>query len=270
METIASVFRAGGKRIGFVPTMGFLHEGHLSLIRRAKENNDVVVCSIFVNPTQFNNAEDFELYPRNETADFALLESVKCDIVFAPENDFVNEIMNVNIDLKGIDNLLEGKFRPGHFKGVVNIVSLLFEKVKPNKAYFGQKDFQQLAIVKELAKQKFPEIEIVACATLREQDGLAMSSRNARLSEEQKQLSLNISAALRFIEEKSIQEKEVNTLKKLAIEKFFNSGLDLEYLEVIDSETLQTIDVISHKTVVVCVAAFAGKVRLIDNIIINY
>lgn len=269
MESIVKSILLKNKTVGFVPTMGYLHSGHLSLLKTAQKSNDVSVCSIFVNPTQFNNTEDFKLYPRNEKHDFELLETNGCDIVFAPEDELVNYIEDIALDLKGVDSLMEGKFRPGHFKGVVNIVALLFTIVKPSAAYFGEKDFQQLAIVKMLAKSHFPAIEIVSCATSREESGLAMSSRNARLSKEEKQKALAISKALFYIKEEAKSTKETQELKEKAIDLFFKSGeLKLDYLEISDMHSLLHIEKIEQRAVV-CIAAFCGKVRLIDNIVIN-
>lgn len=270
MESIVKSILLKNKTIGFVPTMGYLHSGHLSLLKSAQKNNDISVCSIFVNPTQFNNSEDFKLYPRNETQDFELLETNGCDIVFAPDVDLVNDIDEIKLELQGVDNLMEGKFRPGHFKGVVNIVALLFKIVQPTAAYFGEKDFQQLAIVKMLAKAHFPSIQIVPCSTLRETSGLAMSSRNARLSEEEKQKALAISKALFYIKEEVKNTNTTLELKQKAIDLFFKNGeVELEYLEISDVDSLLPIDKIEQRAVV-CIAAFCGKVRLIDNIIINY
>jgi len=270
MESIVKSMLSKNETIGFVPTMGCLHIGHLSLLRAAQKNNDISVCSIFVNPTQFNNMEDYMLYPRNEKNDFQLLETNGCDIVFAPEADLVNDIEEITLDLRGVDNLMEGKFRPGHFKGVLNIVALLFKIVQPSAAYFGEKDFQQLAIVKMLVKAHFPSIHIVPCSTLREESGLAMSSRNARLSEEEKQKALAISKALFYIRDAAKSTKGTKELKEKAIDLYFKNGeLQLEYLEISDVDSLLPLDNIEQKAVV-CIAAFCGKVRLIDNIVINY
>ena len=271
MEALVRGYKAENKSIGFVPTMGYLHEGHASLIRQSAENNSITICSIFVNPTQFNNPEDFRLYPKNEKGDVELLQTNNCDVLFIPEDDFVNDILDVNIDMKGIDKILEGEFRPGHFKGMVNIVSLLFQIVAPDKAYFGQKDFQQLRIVQMLAAQKFPKIKIIPVSIVRETNGLAMSSRNARLSPEEKQKALNISQALFFIRDQAQRTRDTKILKTEALKHFFSSGdLKLEYLEIVDEQTLVPVSELQLKgSVVVCVAAFAGKVRLIDNIIIN-
>ncbi len=271
MEALVRGYKAENNKIGFVPTMGYLHEGHASLIRQSVANNSITICSIFVNPTQFNNPEDFRLYPKNEKGDVELLQQNKCDVLFIPGDEFVNDILDVMIDMKGADKILEGEFRPGHFKGMVNIVALLFQVVQPHKAYFGQKDFQQLCIVQMLRAQKFPKIEIIPSPTIREESGLAMSSRNARLSKEEKQNALKISQALFSIREHSKQIWSAKTLKDQAIKDFFSSEeLKLEYLEIVDAQTLVPVsDLASGLPIVVCIAAFAGKVRLIDNIIIN-
>jgi pantoate--beta-alanine ligase len=271
MEALVHGHKAENKSIGYVPTMGYLHEGHASLVRQSVAGNAITICSIFVNPTQFNNPEDFLLYPKNETGDIELLEKNKCDVLFIPGDEFANDITDVTIDMKGADKILEGEFRPGHFKGMVNIVALLFQIVQPDKAYFGQKDFQQLSIVQMLRAQKFPEIEIVPSTTIREESGLAMSSRNARLSKEEQQNAFKISQALFSIREHSKRIRNAKTLKDQAIKEFFSSGeLKLEYLEIVDAQTLAAVsDLHSNLPIVVCIAAFAGKVRLIDNIIIN-
>lgn len=271
MEALIEAYRNEGKSIGFVPTMGYLHDGHASLVRESVKNNDITICSIFVNPTQFNNPEDFRLYPKDEKGDIALLEKNDCDVLFIPADDFVNDIVNVDLELKGVDRVLEGEFRPGHFKGMVNIVSLLFQVVPANRAYFGQKDFQQLAIVQMLAAQKFPEIEIVPSPTVRETSGLAMSSRNARLSDSEKQNALKISQALFSIRDKAQAIRDTQMLKQEAIKDFFSSrDLQLEYLEIVDAQTLEVISELKKGVpAVVCVAAFSGKVRLIDNVIIS-
>ena len=271
MEDLVRQFKLKNLSIGFVPTMGYLHEGHASLIRQSLSDYQFTICSIFVNPTQFNNPEDFKLYPKDEKRDIQLLQNNGCDALFIPGDEFVNDILDVSIDMKGLDKILEGEFRPGHFKGMVNIVSLLFQVVQPDKAYFGQKDFQQLCIVQMLAAQKFPAIKIVSAPIVREPDGLAMSSRNARLSKEEKQNALKISQALFSIQQHSQNIHDSKTLKEQAIKEFFTSEeLRLEYLEIVDVQTLAPVPkLFPGNTAVVCIAAFAGKVRLIDNIIIN-
>jgi pantoate--beta-alanine ligase len=262
------ITRIKNKTVGFVPTMGALHNGHLSLVERAFVENDYVVVSIFVNPTQFNNKEDLKLYPRTLEKDLALLHAFKNLIIFAPNIDEIypkNEVFTP-IDLGNLDKVLEGEYRPGHFQGVVHVVHNLFKMVMPNKAYFGMKDFQQLAVIKFMNKHYGFPVEIVPCETLREESGLAMSSRNMRLSETEKEDALIIWGTLKFIEEnksnfspQSLQEKAIS---------FFNQGnLELEYLKIVDSEKLT--EVFDWKsTNVCCIAAYCGKVRLIDNLLL--
>ena len=190
------------KQTGFVPTMGALHRGHLSLVRKALSENDLTVVSIFVNPKQFNDKKDFEKYPRTLEKDLELLKNEKCDIVFVPKTDDIyNNYDGIKIDFKGLDKIYEGKFRPGHFQGVVDIVYRLFEIVKPDNAYFGEKDFQQLAIIKLMVKQFNLPINIVSCEIVREKSGLAMSSRNERLTEEQREIASFIYKTMIFIKE---------------------------------------------------------------------
>jgi pantoate--beta-alanine ligase len=190
LEQYISALKAENKTIGFVPTMGALHDGHLQLVRRAVAENDVAVVSVFVNPTQFNDKNDLAKYPRTLEADAALLESVGCAAVFAPvaEEFYTEEELNTTFqfDFAGLDEVMEGKFRPGHFNGVVQVVSKLFRLVKPNRAYFGEKDFQQLAIIRHMVRSMQFDIEIVGCPIVREESGLARSSRNTLLSEEQR------------------------------------------------------------------------------------
>ena len=261
-------FRLANKTIGFVPTMGALHRGHKALIDRAAKENDVVVISIFVNPTQFNNQEDLALYPRTLDADMELLNDVKNGFVYAP---IVSDIYPENTDfvpmkLGDLDTVMEGEHRPGHFNGVVHVVHNLFEIVMPDKAYFGQKDFQQLAVIRALTKHyKFP-IEIIGCETLRETSGLAMSSRNMRLSEQEKQDALIIWETLQFIKANTENFKP-EELKQIAISNFKKSKLTLEYLEIVDQTSLQLANNWDHPTVC-CIAAFCGKVRLIDNLLL--
>lgn len=260
--------RTEKKNVGFVPTMGALHIGHLSLVERAFSENDYVVVSVFVNPTQFNNKEDLMLYPRTLDKDIDLLVSFENLIIFAPE---VNEIypekeVFTPIDLGNLDKILEGKFRPGHFQGVVHVVHNLFKLIMPNKAYFGMKDFQQLAVIKFMNNHYGFPIEIVPCETLREESGLAMSSRNMRLRAAEKEDALIIWKTLLFIKENKLKYAP-QELQEKAI-AFFNQGkLELEYLEIVDSETLtQAIDWKSSN--VCCIAAYCGKVRLIDNLLL--
>ncbi|MFM8242957.1 MAG: pantoate--beta-alanine ligase [Crocinitomicaceae bacterium] len=253
--------------LGFVPTMGALHSGHLELVRRASTENSLVVVSIFVNPTQFNNSIDLEKYPRTLENDLNLLESIPNCIVFVPD---AHEIYPENdnfesVDLHGMDTVLEGEFRPGHFQGVVHVVHNFFKLIQPKRAYFGQKDFQQLAIIKKMTDAfEFP-IQIVACETVRDSSGLAKSSRNMRLSEAEKTDALIIYQTLLFLKENRCDYSSPKELKNAAI-SFFNKGnLKLEYLEICDSKTLEIAADNWLVNMNASIAAFCGEVRLIDN-----
>ena len=260
--------RKAGKKIGFVPTMGALHEGHASLVRRAVTENEIVVVSDFVNPTQFNDKNDLLKYPRTLEADCELLEKEGAAYVFAPSVEEVYpEPDTRQFSYAPLDTVMEGKYRPGHFNGVCQIVSKLFMMVEPDKAYFGEKDFQQLAIIREMVKQMNFPLEIVGCPIVRESDGLALSSRNARLSEEQRKQALGISQTL-F---KSQEYAASHTLKET--QKFVEDGiaaaegLELEYFEIVDGMTLQKVASWEDTDYVVgCITVFCGEVRLIDNI----
>jgi len=256
------------KRIGFVPTMGALHAGHLSLVDRCKQENDVCVVSIFVNPTQFNDRRDLLSYPRTLILDCIQLESVGCDYVFAPaEKEMYPEPDKREFDFGSISSTMEGAFRPGHFNGVAQIVSKLFDVVGPDTAYFGEKDFQQVAIVRALVGQMNSPVQIVACPTIREADGLALSSRNVRLSAGQRRIAPYIAATLNesctFVPEKSVQEVIGWVKKTLNREPEFR----VEYFEIVDGERLQPIRHWNDSTEPTgCIAVFCGEVRLIDNI----
>jgi len=259
--------KAENQSIGFVPTMGALHEGHLALVKRAMSEVDVVVVSIFVNPTQFNNKEDLEKYPRMLSTDVAFLENTGNILIFAPE---YNEVYPRNdsfdkIDLNGTDEVLEGKYRPGHFQGVMHVVRNLFQIVQPNKAYFGLKDFQQVAIIKKMVEILNLPIEIVACPTLREKSGIAMSSRNLRLTENQKTEALIMYQTLIYLKE-LVYKFNPQEAKKMAIAYFNNGDLTLEYLELVDGKTLQNLGDSWSQESTCCIAAFCGSVRLIDTI----
>ena len=262
------VLRKAGKKIGFVPTMGALHEGHASLVRRAVEENDIVVVSDFVNPTQFNDKNDLLKYPRTLEADCELLQKEGAAFVFAPSvEEIYPEPDTRQFSYAPLDTVMEGKFRPGHFNGVCQVVSKLFMIVEPDKAYFGEKDFQQLAIIREMVKQmRFP-LEIVGCPIVREEDGLALSSRNARLSEEQRQQALNISKTLFASKEYAAAHSVAETQKFVEDSIASSEGLDLEYFELVDGTTLQKISDWNETDYVVgCITVFCGEVRLIDNI----
>ncbi len=265
--------KSHGKTIGLVPTMGALHAGHLSLIRRSVSENNVCVVSIFVNPTQFNNKDDFKLYPRTLERDAALLESERVDFIFAPTADemYTKEEMEESFvfDFGGLDKVMEGKMRPGHFNGVVQVVSRLFYLVRPDRAYFGEKDFQQLAIIRYMVgrsslKGSFGSLQIVGCPIVREESGLAMSSRNERLSSEERQTAVNISKTLFASKEwaKSMSVREVEQKVTDTINGV--EGLKVEYYEIVDGDSLQRTE--SFENAVGCVTVYCGEVRLIDNI----
>lgn len=264
--------RNAGLTIGFVPTMGALHKGHQTLVEQSVAENDFTVVSIFVNPTQFNNAQDLEKYPRTLERDAQLLENVGCDLIFAPQaHDVYNaEEMNncFEFDFAGLDKVMEGKFRPGHFNGVVQIVSKLFQFVPANKAYFGEKDFQQLAIIHRMKKVMGLEVEIVDCPIVREESGLAMSSRNERLSAEERSNAAEISKVL-FESRSFVGQMSPDELTRWVTESVNKvEGLDVEYFEIADASTLQKVNAWDVPAVG-CIAVFCGPVRLIDNIRYN-
>lgn len=262
--------KLANKTIGFVPSMGALHFGHISLIANAKKECDISVASIFVNPTQFNNPDDLSKYPRTLEADLKMLETVNCDIVFAPSVDemYPESLETIELDLGTLKGVMEDALRPGHFKGVVNVVYRLFDIVKPTKAFFGLKDFQQVAVIKYMTNHFNLPVKIVPCQTIREEKGLAMSSRNMRLSEEEKEKALIIHQTLLFA--KDLAEINIpKTVKELALEFFKKGDLILEYIEIVHPETLVSLDDKWEKGATMCIAAFCGDVRLIDNMEIN-
>ena len=264
--------KAEKKTIGLVPTMGALHKGHLSLISQAKKINDIIVVSIFVNPTQFDNNEDLIKYPKTIENDTKLLESVFCDVLFYPS---VKEIYNEKIvadtfDFDGLEHQMEGKFRDGHFNGVGTIVKTLFEIVAPHRAYFGQKDFQQLQIIKKMVKKHRINIKIKGCYIFREEDGLAMSSRNARLTEQQREAAPFIYKTLKEVRKKFGVENPNNLAQWVEDQFKKHPFLKLEYFTIADEKTLETIEKKeSGKKYRAFIAIFAGKIRLIDNIRLN-
>lgn len=268
LRTELDALRKEGKTIGLIPTMGALHAGHASLVKRAVAENDVVVVSDFVNPTQFNDKNDLLKYPRTLDADCKLLEECGASFVFAPSvEEIYPEPDTRQFSYAPLDTVMEGKFRPGHFNGVCQIVSKLFLIVEPTRAYFGEKDFQQLAIIREMVR-KYPfNLEIVGCPIVREADGLALSSRNARLSDEQRIQALQISKTL-FA---SVEYAQTYTLAetKAFVESAISTaeGLRLEYFEIVDGNSLQTVcDWKDSSYIVGCITVFCGEVRLIDNI----
>lgn len=274
VETIAelrshlAVARTEGKSIGLVPTMGALHNGHASLVGRSVEDNEVTVVSVFVNPTQFNDKSDLERYPRTLEADCRLLEGLGADYVFAPSVEEVYPEPDTRVfDFAPLDKVMEGVYRPGHFNGVAQIVSKLFLYVEPDRAYFGEKDFQQLAIIREMVRQLGLALQIVGCPIVRESDGLALSSRNALLTPEQRTTALAISKSLfdsvNYAKEHSLAETKQWVEQAIAS----TEGLELEYYEIVDGTTLQAVDSWEETDYIVgCITVYCGKVRLIDNI----
>lgn len=262
-----------GKTIGFVPTMGALHAGHAALVQRAVAENDVCVVSVFVNPTQFNNPEDLLKYPRNLAQDAQLLETIGAHFVFAPtpEEMYTSEEMNTSFsfDFNGLDEVMEGRMRPGHFNGVVQVVSRLFDLVHPTRAYFGEKDFQQLAIIQHMVYRssmadRFRDIQIIPCPIVREESGLALSSRNERLSEQEKTIAVAISQTLfsslewaKTMSVADVQQRVIDTINAI-------DGLEVEYYEIVDKTTLQPTT--TFQNAIGCVTVYCGPVRLIDNI----
>lgn len=253
--------------VGFVPTMGALHEGHLSLVKEAKEQSDVVVVSIFVNPTQFNNPNDLKSYPSNLDRDLKMLEGM-CELIFAPTvKEMYPEVDKRQFNFGGLETVMEGEFRPGHFNGVAQIVSKLFEYVNPDKAFFGEKDFQQLAIIRRLVKDLKMAIEVIGCPIIREADGLAMSSRN-QLLEPVMRKNAPIIAKTLFDSFNFAPGKTVQETKELVVTLINSTGLlEVEYFDIVDGDTLQSVDKWSDSDYIVgCIAVFAGEVRLIDNV----
>ncbi len=270
LKSIVNNFRSQGKIIGFVPTMGALHQGHISLVKRAKSECNVVISSIFVNPTQFNDKKDLEKYPRTYNKDAEMLQNVTCDILFYPsEKEIYPEPDTRVFDFGNLGNVMEGSQRPGHFNGVAQVVSRLFNIVQPHKAYFGEKDFQQLAIIKQLVKQLSITVQIIPCPTLREADGLAMSSRNVRLSPEERKAAPLIAQTLFKVKElyatKTIKELSTFAKQQIGTQKL----MELEYFEIVNATTLQPADTKGAAGEnVACIALRMGSTRLIDNIIL--
>lgn len=269
LEQVINTSRLQGKTIGLVPTMGALHSGHLSLVKKALDDNDICIVSVFVNPTQFNNKEDLEKYPRNLEQDKQLLSDAGVDILFAPSvEEIYPEPDTRQFDFGTIATVMEGEHRPGHFNGVAQVVSRLFDIVKPDKAYFGEKDFQQLAIIRAMVKQLGLGVQIVPMPIVREESGLALSSRNERLSSDQKIIAVNISRVLFESKEwmntssvKEVLNRVINTLDSV-------HGLRTEYYEIVDGDSLQAIDNWTASDYIVgCIAIYCGDVRLIDNVV---
>ena len=262
----------GSQTLGFVPTMGALHPGHLSLVQKALLQNDLVLCSIFVNPTQFNNSEDLEKYPNRIQEDLSALEEAGCHAVFTPSKSeiYPKNFTPKKYDFGLLEKVMEGENRPGHFDGVAAVVSRLFDLVKPEKAYFGEKDLQQLTIIKSLVQQDCLNLELVACPILREPDGLAMSSRNLLLLPEDRTAAARIYSRLLHVKTLA-SKRSVAEIKKWVNQTFEDDpDLTLEYFEVVNTVDLQPSGKGSdHKKHVACIACFAGSIRLIDNLFIE-
>lgn len=260
--------RMAGKTVGLVPTMGALHEGHASLVRRSVAENDITVVSDFVNPTQFNDKNDLKNYPRTMEADCRLLDSVGAQYVFAPSvEEMYPEPDTRQFDFTPLDKVMEGPNRPGHFNGVAQIVSKLFYAVEPDRAYFGEKDFQQLAIIREMVRQLGLKVEIVGCPIVREEDGMALSSRNTLLSKAERKLAANISHTL--FESRIYARRHTLASTRQYVIDTINSfdSLEVEYYEIVDGNTLQPVSHWDESSYIVgCVTVHCGKVRLIDNI----
>lgn len=268
LKSLISGYKQENKTVGLVPTMGALHAGHKSLVDRARKENDIVVVSVFVNPTQFNNKQDLATYPRTEERDCALLEAAGCDVVFMPAVEEVYpEPDNRQFDLGAVAEVMEGAHRPGHFNGVAQIVSKLFGFVEPDRAYFGEKDFQQIAVIRKMVQLEGFKLQIVACPIKREDDGLALSSRNVRLTAEQRQLAPNIYRVLKescnFAKSHTAAETEkfvVDSLNALP-------QMEVEYYSIVDALTMQPVsDWADADSITGCITVYCGEVRLIDNI----
>jgi len=272
MASIARKLRRENKTVGFVPTMGALHEGHLALVREARQMSDIVIVSIFVNPEQFGPGEDFQRYPRDLTADAAMLAEYEVDYVFAPDTDEIyGPKFSTYVYVEGLTETLEGASRPGHFRGVATVVTILFNTVRPDLAFFGSKDAQQVGVVKRLAHDLGFETEIVVVPTVREESGLAFSSRNAYLSDEEREKASVIYQALRDAKLAFRDgERNASNIAQIVEEKIGSEPLArIDYVAVVSNDDLEPVDKIEDKEVLVAVAVRFGKVRLIDNVVLN-
>ena len=268
LQAEVRLHKSNNKKIGFVPTMGALHEGHLSLINIAKKHSDIIVVSLFVNPTQFNDPGDYEKYPRNMSKDMEMLKAAGTDIVFAPsEKEIYPEEDNRKFDFGALEKVMEGKHRPGHFNGVAQVVSRLFDIVEPDIAVFGEKDFQQLAIIRKMVKDYNYPVKIMGAPIIRENDGLAMSSRNQRLNSEQRESAAFINQILAASKNKSqfLSVKQLEGWVTDALNKI--DHLEVEYFQIVDQVTLQPVNNWQENCDKIgCIAVYCGEVRLIDNI----
>lgn len=271
IKQVVEEHRGLKQTVGLVPTMGALHHGHLSLVKQSKSSSDITIVSIFVNPTQFNNAEDLERYPRTVEKDLALLEAAGVDYVFVPDVKEMYPVPTVlKFDFGKLETTLEGEFRPGHFNGVGIIVSKLFHVVHPTHVYFGQKDLQQVAVIKRLVGDLSFDLEIIVVPTLREEDGLAMSSRNTLLSEEARSLAPFIYRSLSLAKDELLKGVSWFDVKK-QVEELYHAEprLRLEYFELVQSDTMEIADALNNRdTHAICTACYIGEIRLIDNLIV--
>ncbi len=272
MFSISRKLRREAKSVGFVPTMGALHEGHISLVREARASCDVVIVSIFVNPSQFNDPGDLERYPRDLTADAAILAAHEVDYIFAPEqSEIYPEGFSTFVTVAGLSDRLEGESRPGHFRGVATVVTILLNTIRADRAYFGQKDAQQVAVIKRLVLDLGFETEVVVLPTVREESGLALSSRNALLSDEQRKAAVVIINGLREAK-LAFKKGERNAAALTEIVKRVIGAeplASLEYVAVVDRDSLQTVEKVGDDEVLIAAAVHFGSIRLIDNVILN-
>lgn len=266
--------RASYQTIGFIPTMGALHDGHISLISKSLEENQLTVCSIFVNPTQFNQAEDLEKYPRMPALDIARLADAGCHIVFLPEVEVIYPPgleTRLDIDLNGLDRVMEGAHRPGHFAGVVQVVNRLLDIIQPHRLYMGQKDYQQVSVIRRMLELQQSPVELIMVPTVREADGLAMSSRNMRLNQEERVLAPVIYSTLQHLRQEALKKGAAfPSLTEAAFDRLQAAGLRPEYVSIVNGNNLQPLSSMPETgSVVTCVAAWLGEIRLIDNLIIR-
>lgn len=271
MKELSKKYLKENKTIGFVPTMGFLHEGHLSLVKRAREENDIVVVSIFVNPTQFGPNEDYESYPRDFERDVKLLKELNVDVVFHPPvEEMYPKDFSTYVEETKLSRYLCGKSRPGHFRGVCTIVTKLFNIVHPTRAYFGQKDAQQFRVIKRMVRDLNMDVELVECPIVREHDGLAMSSRNIYLSDDERVQALALYNSLKLAENLIKSGERDAGVVKSAMKEFLSryDKVKIDYVEIVDEETLEPVKHIEGK-VIVAIACWVGKARLIDNVIVQ-
>lgn len=271
IKKLTETLRTSGKTIGFVATMGALHQGHLELLRTAVQHNTSTICSIFVNPIQFNNPEDYRLYPKTIEHDIALLQENNCDIVFIPEaSEMYEQPALLKFYFGALEQVMEGLYRPGHFNGVATVVSKLFHLVKPHRAYFGQKDLQQFAIIRQLVRDLNFDLELVCHRIVREADGLAMSSRNQRLAPVARQVAPRLYEALQQaanqVKDKQVALQEIKYEVNTFLQQY--PEIKLEYFEIVDAGTLQPVSDFT-KPLALCLAAYLDDVRLIDNIILE-